>query len=403
MDTRINEVTSYLEPHVDDVRMIGIWGMGGAGKTTLARAVFDQISIQFEGRSFVENVREASKPSLSGLKKLQKQVLSDVSNDRSIEVSSVFDGKNMMQKMMCGRKVITVLDDVNHKDQLEALAGDRNWFKPGSRIIITTRDEQVLVAHRVSFIHNVSLLSKAEAGCLFSRYAFGREDPIQGYEELSGKVIQYAHGLPLTIKVMGSFLCGQNEPYWVDAIERLKTIPLKATLERLEISFDGLEDDYKEIFLDVACILKSWMKRYAIIVLESRGFHAEVGLRVLEQKSLITFITYGKYELLGMHDHLEEMGRNIVRRSHPDEPQRHSRLWVDEEIEYILTNKLGTPSIQCLYFQSRVFSAEIAIKGLAKMKNLKLLDISGSICYDRNWKFDKVSEYLPSSLRYMRW
>ncbi|GKB83187.1 putative reverse transcriptase domain-containing protein, partial [Tanacetum coccineum] len=84
MDTRINEVTSYLEPHVNDVRMIGIWGMGGAGKKTLARAVFDHLSFWFEGKSFVANVWEASKPSLSGLNLLQKQVLSDVLNDQSI-------------------------------------------------------------------------------------------------------------------------------------------------------------------------------------------------------------------------------------------------------------------------------------------------------------------------------
>ncbi|GJT58909.1 Toll/interleukin-1 receptor domain-containing protein [Tanacetum coccineum] len=110
-------------------------------------------------------------------------------------------------------------------------------------------------------------------------YAFGREIEIEGYKEILMQVVRYAAGLPLTIKVLGSFLCGQNEPYWVDAIERLKTIPLKATLERLEISFDGLVDDYKEIFLDVACILKGRYKNDAIGVLKSRGFHAEVGLK----------------------------------------------------------------------------------------------------------------------------
>ncbi|GJR03926.1 Toll/interleukin-1 receptor domain-containing protein [Tanacetum coccineum] len=216
--------------------------------------------------------------------------------------------------MMCGRKVLLVLDDFDHKDQLEALAGDRNWFKPGSTIIITTRDQQVLVAHRVSLIHNVTLLSQAEAGCLFSRYAFGRENPIQGYEDLSGKVLQYAGGLPLTIKVMGSFLCGPKE-------------------------------DHKEIFLDVACILKGEGKSYAIRVLESRGFHAEVDLRVLEQRSLITYNERGRLGMhLEMHDHIQEMGRNIVRRSHPHEPQRYNRLWVKEEIKYILTNDLISKS-----------------------------------------------------------
>nr|GEY58517.1 disease resistance protein [Tanacetum cinerariifolium] len=297
------------------------------------KAVFDQISIQFEGQSFVENV---SKISLSGLKELQKQVLSDVLNDNNIRVSSVFDGKNMMKKLMCCRKVLVVLDDVDHIEQLEALTV-RNWFKPGSTIIITTRDEQVLHAHGVNSIHGVNLLSNDEAILMFSRYAFGREIEIEGYKELSMQVVRYAAGLPLTIKVLGSFLCGQNEPYWVDAIERLKTIPLKATLERLEISFNGLEDDYKEIFLDVACILKGRDKENAIIALESRGFRARIGLRVLEQRSLINYDERGR---LGMHDHLEEMGRNIVRGSHPDEPQRHSRLWVKEEIEHIFTNDL---------------------------------------------------------------
>ncbi|PWA50623.1 disease resistance protein (TIR-NBS-LRR class) family [Artemisia annua] len=414
METRVEDVVSSLETSVGDVRMLGIWGMGGAGKTTLARAVFDQIYFKFEGQSFVENVREESKPSLSGLKSLQKQVLSDISNDQGVTVSGVLDGKNKMKKMMRDRKVLVVLDDVDHKDQLEALVGDCNWFKPGSRIIITTREKQVLIAHGVRLVHNVTLLSQAEAGCLFSRYVFGRENPIQGYEELSGKVLKYAHGLPLTIKVLGSFLCGQSEPYWIDVIERLKTIPLEATMKRLEISFDGLENDYKEIFLDVACILKGWIKKDAIRALESRGFHAEVGLRVLEQKSLITISKNWEGKLcLGMHDHLEEMGRNIVRRSHPDEPQRHSRLWIRNEIKYILSNDLGTQATKCLYFNPpEGCSAEIAVKGLSKMKDLRFIhidlpnedsDLEEDYFEDSDLEEDNIVEYLPSSLRFMSW
>ncbi|KAJ0751848.1 putative TIR domain, P-loop containing nucleoside triphosphate hydrolase [Helianthus annuus] len=295
-----------------DGKLVGMEtrGIGGGGKTTLARAVFDYISTGFEGKSFVENVREVSNG--SGLKELQRHVLSTVLNDQSIVVPSVSDGKNMMKKIMGNRKILLVLDDVDNIGQLEALAGEPTWFKTGSRIIITTRDEQVLKAHRVNFIHDVNLLSDGEAICLFSRYAFGREIPNQGYEELSRMVIHYAAGLPLTVKVLGSFLCDRIKSEWADAIGRLKTIPLKETLEKLELSFNGLENDQKEIFMDIACILKGKKKKEAIRILESRGFHAQIGLRVLVQKSLITLSKVELYdeddvEKLFMHDHLEEM------------------------------------------------------------------------------------------------
>ncbi|GJU83304.1 TMV resistance protein N-like protein [Tanacetum coccineum] len=171
MEMRINEVLTSLKICTEDVRVIGINGMGGGGKITLARAVYVYISSEFEGKIFVENVREVSKTSLSGL----------------------------------NLKVLVVLDDVDHIDQLEVLAGKPNWIKSESTIIITTRDKQVLVSHGVSLIRNVNLLSDKEVLCLFNRYTFGREIPIQGYEQLSRQVVRYAAGLPLTIRVLGSF------------------------------------------------------------------------------------------------------------------------------------------------------------------------------------------------------
>ncbi|XP_076896195.1 TMV resistance protein N-like [Bidens hawaiensis] len=275
--------------YVDEVVTFGSRGWEVVGRP-LWQELFLIIYLFGEGKSFVENVRVVSEG--SGLQELQKQILKSVLNDQSIDVPSVFEGKKMMKKMMCSRKVLIVLDDVDNMEQLEALAGNHNWFKPGSRIIITTRDQQVLVAHPVMFFHDVNMLSDEEAICLFSRHAFKRDIPDQGYRELSRKVVCYAAGLPLTIKVLGSHLCGRIEREWEDAIERLKKIPLKETLKKLELSYNGLEDDEKEIFLDVVCTLKGKNKDDAIRILESCGFNAQIGLRVLEQKSLITFSGY---------------------------------------------------------------------------------------------------------------
>ncbi|KAJ0532054.1 putative TIR domain, P-loop containing nucleoside triphosphate hydrolase [Helianthus annuus] len=395
METRVKDVVSYLKDASVDVHMIGILGIGGGGKTTLARAVFDHISDSFEGKSFVENVREVSKG--SGMKVLQEQILKDVLNDQSVGVTGVYEGVNMMKKMIGSKKVLIVLDDVDDIEQLEVLAGEHTWFKSGSKIIITTRDEHVLVAHRVKFIHNVNLLSHEEGIRLFNKYAFSREIPTEGYEELSRKVVHYAAGLPLTIKVLGSSLCGKTECEWDDAIKRLKTIPEEQTLKRLEISYIGLEHDHKEVFLEVACILKGEKKDKAIRILECYGFHARFALKVLEQKSLITVSDHG---CLDMHDRIEEMGMNIVRRLHPDEPGKHSRLWIKEEIKDILVNDLGTEATKSIKIAELSRDIATTMKGFRKMKGLRFLDVYSQ---DFTLETDQIDQYLPNTVRYLDW
>ncbi|KAL4580669.1 hypothetical protein LXL04_016870 [Taraxacum kok-saghyz] len=398
IETRVNDIVSSLQTGIVDVRMIGIKGMGGAGKTTLARAVFDKISIQFEGKSFVENVREVTTTSLSCLKSLQKQILSDVLNE-DVRISGVRDGQNIMKRRMHGRKVLIALDDVNDIEQLEALAGEPEWFKPGSRIIVTTRDEQVLLAHGLTLIHDVNLLSNEEAICLFSRNAFKRECPVQGYEDLAKQVVRYADGLPLTIKVLGSLLFGKNKSEWVNALKRLKTFPLDKTLKILELSYNALVDDQREIFLDVACIMKGWNKDRAIRALESCGFHAIIGLRELQQKSLLTI---DHLERVGMHDHIEEMGKNIVRRSHPHMPHKHSRLWKVKEIIHILANDLGNEETKSVLLHAyEKVDPYIVMKGLGNMKQLRILDVS--VGYAGTLELNTCSACFSDTLGYLCW
>jgi hypothetical protein len=311
--------------------MIGICGMGGLGKTTLARVVYDKFCSHFEGSSFIANVREDSEK--HGLTRLQRQLLVEILEERNIEIWNVDYGVDMIKKRLCHKKVLLVLDDVDKLNQLEKLVGEHDWFGLGSWIIITTRDEHLLVQHAVHKIYKPSALCSRDAQKLFCLKAFKNEQPREGYMQLSRDVVNYANGLPLALVVLGSFLVGRTMDEWQSALDKFKKIPNREIFDILKISYDGLDEMDREIFLDIACFFRGETKDRVIKILENCGFHAIIGISVLIDKSLITI----ENEVLQMHDLLQEMGREIVHRESHGELGKRSRLYLCEDLFHVLT------------------------------------------------------------------
>ena len=79
------------------------------------------------------------------------------------------------------------------------------WFGSGSRIIITSKEKHLLVTHGVNAIYEVRGLEDSEAFQLFCQYAFKHTDPGEDYMQLCYDVIHYSKGLPLALKVLGTF------------------------------------------------------------------------------------------------------------------------------------------------------------------------------------------------------
>ncbi|GJZ63505.1 Toll/interleukin-1 receptor domain-containing protein [Tanacetum coccineum] len=370
MRARLQDLISQLKIGSGGVRMVGIWGLGGGGKTTLATSVYMEIIRHFKSHCIIENIREESRK--SGLKKLQGDILSALYKTK-MEVYSVAEGKRKIKSMLCHSNVLVILDDVDDLDQLEALAGSPNWFGDGSRIIITTRDEHLLRKHKVDHVSPVRLLSHDEAIWLFNSHAYNEEKHIKDYEKLSLQVVSYADGLPLALKVLGSFLYDKDAEEWMSTMDRLRDIPESEIVDKLKISYDGLKDVEKELFLDIACFFREEGKESAMEIFDACGFHPEIGIKVLIQKSLIT-IEYGKF---GMHDLIQEMGHYIVRGEHPNNPEKHSRVWKHAEVSNMLIGDatVGNDQIEAIKFGHDIHRPQV-IMFISKMKKLRWLRLS---------------------------
>uniref|UniRef100_A0A6N2N535 Uncharacterized protein n=1 Tax=Salix viminalis TaxID=40686 RepID=A0A6N2N535_SALVM len=134
-------------------------GIAGIGKTTIAKVVFNNLYFRFEGSGFLSVVKEISdKP--NGVVELQERLLHDILKPNIWKIK-----------------------------QLEALMGERCWF--GYHAMELDRDQSLQI---------------------FSLHAFRETLPVQDYEELSEKVVDYCKGLPLALKILGSHLSIRDSP-----------------------------------------------------------------------------------------------------------------------------------------------------------------------------------------------
>ncbi|ONH89962.1 hypothetical protein PRUPE_8G026700 [Prunus persica] len=392
LDTKLKEIDLHLDTSANDVRFVGIWGMGGMGKTTLARLVHETISHSFEGSSFLANVREVY--ATHGLVPLQKQLLSNILGETNIQVYDAYSGFTMIKRCLCNKKVLLILDDVDQSDQLEMLIREKDCFGLGSRIIITTRDERLFVDHGIEKVYKVMPLTQDEALYLFSRKAFRKDDLEEDYLELSKNFINYAGGLPLALKTLGSFLYKRSRDEWKSALDKLKQAPDRKIFQILKISYDGLEEMQKKIFLDVACFHKLYDKEEVIEILDSCGFvGTRIVIHVLIEKSLLSISNTH----LSIHDLIQEMAWEIVRQESFDEPGGRSRLWLHSDIIHVLTNNTGTEAIESIVLCLREFeAAHWNPEAFSKMCKLKLLKIN-------NLSLSLGPKYLPNSLRFLEW
>ncbi|RHN59064.1 putative TIR domain, P-loop containing nucleoside triphosphate hydrolase [Medicago truncatula] len=398
VESRVEAATKLLNiQKSEDVFMLGIWGMGGTGKTTIAKAIYNEIGSKFEGRSFLMDIREFWETHTNQVS-LQQQVLCDVYKTTKFKIRDIESGKNILKQRLAQNRVLLVLDDVNELDQLKALCGSREWFGPGSRIIITTRNMDLLTLCKVDQVYAIKEMNESESLELFSWHAFKQPRPTEIFATHSKDVIAYSGRLPLALEVLGSYLSACEITEWHKVLEKLKCIPHDQVYKKLKVSFDGLKYvTEKQIFLDIACFFIGMDRNDVIQILNGCGFFADSGMKVLLERSLVTVDNGNK---LRMHDLLRDMGRQIIYEESPLDPENRSRLWRSDEVIDMLSNDFNLKGAGAVKGLALKFPRENIVhlnsSAFKNMYKLRLLQLA--------WvKFKGDFKHLSRNLRWLYW
>ncbi|VYS49914.1 unnamed protein product [Arabidopsis thaliana] len=373
IEAHLREMESLLDLDNVEVKIVAIAGPAGIGKTTIARALHGLLS--------------------------KEQFLSKVLNQSGMRICHL----GAIKENLSDQRVLIILDDVNKLKQLEALANETTWFGPGSRIVVTTENKELLQQHGINNTYHVGFPSDEDALKILCRYAFKQTSPRHGFEELSECVTKLCGKLPLGLCVVGSSLRGKKEDEWEDVVTRLETILDQDIEDVLRVGYESLDKNAQTLFLHIAIFFNNEDGDLVKTMFAESDLDVKYGLKILENRSLIKMKIFSNGDTkIVMHRLLQQMGKRAIQKQEPWERQ----ILIDaREVCHVLEHAKGTGwNVHGISFDiSRISEVTISNKAFKKMPNLRFIKVYKSRD-DGNYRMHIPEEIeFPRRLRLLEW
>ena len=306
--------------------ILGLVGMGGVGKTSLAKAIYNYFGggQRFQALSFLEIDRHSSSTMEVGrslVSRLQRQLLWDLLQVPNYNQQRYSHWFNRLSRQ---GPVLVVLDDLYERSQFDEVILNKSLLALGSCIIVTSRDQHLLkvIGGDSNFhLYEVPPLKCDDAEKLFSLHAFGIEEAPQKFKALAMDVSKECGGLPIALKVVGSSLFDRRSDedlqcIWPEAVDALKKD--RSVMSVLRWSYDCLLEEEKVMFVDIACVFHGWKKNEALEIWKSCKKCSccgvttpHISLGNLIDKSLVVIDWFEGSNILTMHGLLRGLGESI--------------------------------------------------------------------------------------------
>nr|XP_023880114.1 putative disease resistance protein RGA1 [Quercus suber] len=313
----------------DNLAIYAVWGMGGLGKTTLAQLIYNDARVQ---RHYDMRIWVCVSDDFH-MRKLVRAIIESIDGS-PCDLSELAPLQQRLQEKLRGRKFLLVLDDVWNEchDKWNGLNDVLRCGSNGSKVIVTTRIENVALMMATLPIHHIGCLSENDSWSLFTRCAFGMGRPKERseLESIGKEIVKKCGGVPLAIKALGSLMSLKStESEWL-SVKESQIWELEgenSILPALRLSYHHLPPHLKQCFafccifpkdhvLNRDKLIQLWMANGFIPVKESLKPH-DVGIFIFNELVRRSFfqdvVEYSSISITcKMHDLMHDLAQSIM-------------------------------------------------------------------------------------------